>query len=184
MGMTKEERLEEMEEVWTMMGLTLTIFHEIEYHLSQAFLLGINERARRQNKTIKEIMSDRGKMTFGRMIGVMKEEWSLHPIFEMFIDAFVKERNIFIHKLTTLDGYNVLYKRDRKRLKKRLAGFIEVSMLAQKIFESAWFVSMAFGVRLAEKEEGKKIPFDIPPEIAEGIKEFLFFCDWQPAAAQ
>ena len=41
-------------------------------------------------------MSDREKTTFGRMIGVMKEEWSLHPIFEIFIDAFVKERNIFI----------------------------------------------------------------------------------------
>ena len=129
MGMTKEERLEEMEEVWAMMGLTLTIFHEIEYHLSQAFLLGINEKARRQDKKIKELLSDREKMTFGRMIGVMKEEWSLHPIFEMFIDAFVKERNIFIHKLTSLDGYNVLYKRDRNRLKKRLEGFIEVEML-------------------------------------------------------
>jgi len=53
-------------------------------------------------------------------------------------------------------------------------------MIAQNIFESAWFVSTAFAVRLVEKEEGKKIPFDFPPEIDEGIRQFLFFCDWQP----
>ena len=52
-------------------------------------------------------MSDREKTTFGRMIGVMKEEWSLHPIFEIFIDAFVKERNIFQR---TINNYRVFCK--------------------------------------------------------------------------
>ena len=50
--MTKEERIQEMEEVWAMMGLTLTIFHEIEYHLSH---LGLTKKPEDKIKQLRRL---------------------------------------------------------------------------------------------------------------------------------
>ena len=177
--MRKEQQFSEMSDIWGLMGLSLTVLHEIEENFSEAFFLGLNERDRRRGTTFSELRKTREKMTFGRMISIMREEWELHPLFDAFISFFAEERNFFIHKLTATKGYNIRLKRDRERLKKRVVFFLNMTLLAEEIFRTAFWASVEMAKILVEEKDGKKIPLEIPDEIKTDISTFLQLCKYK-----
>jgi hypothetical protein len=149
----------EMKDVFALMGLTLSILHEIEKDFSRAFVFGLTERDKKKGKTFGDLWEDRDHMTFGRMVSIMKEKWELDPVLELFLDTFVKERNIFIHKLTKMDGYGIFGKAKRKKLAKRVDLFFQLTICFSKY----------------HMEEYKKIDvdFQVPEEIMQEVSEFM-----------
>ena len=163
----------EMKDVFGKMGLTLSILHEIEEDFSRAFLFGMTERDKKKGKTFGDLWEDRDHMTFGRMVSIMKEKWELDPVLELFLDTFVKERNIFIHKLTKMDGYGLFGKRKRKKLARRVDFFFRLTLIARKLFASALDATMCFGKYYIEKREKIDIGLQFPEEIIQEVSGFM-----------
>jgi hypothetical protein len=163
----------EMKDVFAIMGLTLSILHEIEEDFSRAFLFGLSERYRKKGKNYDDFWEDRDHMTFGRMVSIMKEKWELDPVLELFLDIFVKERNIFVHKLTKMDGYGLFGKRERKKLAKRVDLFFQLALTAKKIFSSALDATMCFGKYYLGKYKKIDIDLQFPEEIMQEVSGFM-----------
>ncbi len=163
----------EMKDVFALMGLTLSILHEIEEDFSRAFLFGMTERDKKKGKTFGELLEDRDHMTFGRMVSIMKEKWELDPLLELFFDTFVKERNIFIHKLTKMDGYGIFGKAKRKKLAKRVDLFFRLTLMARKLFSSAFDATICFSKYHMEEYKKIDVDFQVPEEIMQEVSEFM-----------
>ena len=169
-------------EIFTLLGLGLTLLHEIEDNFAKSLLFGLNERDRQAGRTFAELQKSREEMTFGRMAAILKEEWRLHPLFEWFLDFFVNERNLFVHKLTRLHGYGLLRRRERQRLKKRLIAFVQIAMGARELFESAMFASahLAMNILRNKSEEAKDL--ELPEEVMARVIDILELCQYKGPA--
>ncbi len=171
--MTHPVQRKEMEEVFALMGVALATLHEIERDFANSVLVGLTNRQRKKHDTVQDLLEARSKMTFGQLVGHMKEQWTLKPEVEFFIDTFLKERNAFIHGLTTLDGYNPRHKRQRARLRKRVETFIEMSLLARRIFRAANYASIDFAQWWLTQHGVEHEPLPRVESIEDDIDSFL-----------
>ena len=163
----------EMEEVFALMGIALATLHEIEKDFVSSFLVGLTERQKKKHVTMQQLLEAREKMTFGQLVNHMKEQWTLKPEVEYFIDSFLQERNTFIHGLTALDGFNPRYKRQRAKLRKRVEHFIEVALLARRIFRAAYYASNDFAQWWLREHQGVNIDLPANEDIKDEIAFFL-----------
>jgi hypothetical protein len=122
---------------------------------------------------MEELLEARNKMTFGQLVSHMKEQWILKPEVGQFIDFFLQERNTFIHGLTALEGYNPRYKQQRVKLKHRVLQFMEMALLARRIFRAANFASNDFASSWLKEHKDVDIKLPHDPNIQEEIDFFL-----------
>lgn len=171
--MGKQAQKQDMQDVCAMMGLALTLLHEIEQELAEAFYVGLTEKQKKKHPTVNDLIAARSKMTFGQLVNLMKEQWQLDHGFDRFLDAFVDERNQFVHSLTTQEGFGILRKRDRNRLRKRLGHFINQAFLAKRLFRAARYTTVDFAQYWLKKHEGVDLNLPKIPEIEREIDVFL-----------
>ena len=112
-------------------------------------------------------------MTFGRMVSIMKEKWELDQVLELFLDTFVEERNIFIHKLTMMDGYGIFGKAKRKKLAKRVDLFFQLTLIAKKLFASASYATIHFSNFYLKEHEKIDIGLQLSEEIMREVSGFM-----------
>jgi hypothetical protein len=168
----RSQRETETTEAWGLMGGALTLMHEIESDLAHAIFVGLTEKQKRKYPTLSALIEARKKMTFGQLVGLMKEQWEITPEFDGFLDMFVEERNHLVHDLTVLPGFSVDKARDRKKLIRRVGLFVQACYLARRIFRGAAFASIDFMAYRARKQ-GFKIDIQTSEEIELRMAEFF-----------
>jgi len=180
MATKRSAHVDDMQEVCAKMGLCLAMLHEIEDKFAKSILFGLNERDKRKGRPFKEVWASRDEMTFGRLVMIMKEKWNLNPELEEFLETFVKERNVFVHRLTSAKGFSLRSKRDRKRLEKRVDRFMELAFVANRLFTSALYTSIDFTQDWLKKTRGIDAGVRFPAEVQERIADFLELVDPKP----
>jgi hypothetical protein len=172
-AMSSEPSRAEVQETFALLGFAIHILHQIEEHFAQATLLGLSEKQQRKHSTINDLWNARERMTFGQMVLHLKEDWILEPAFEKQLDAFVAERNIVIHRLTSLEGYGVESPNELAALKERTAAFIEQEFLMSKFFHGAYLASNEFARQMVKEHDGMDIPLETPDEWKQNRDLFL-----------
>ena len=119
-------------------------------------------------------------MTFGALISTMKEQWQLHPALEQFLDEFLQERNTFVHRLTTLDGFGLVRKRDRERLERRVDRFLDMAFAANQLFSAAQDASLSFAQNWLKEHKGIDVGVEFPEHAEREITSFLALVDLKP----
>jgi hypothetical protein len=156
------------------MGLALRILHDTEKYLADAVILGITDKERARPITLKEYLAQRQRMTFGQLIGKLKEAWQLEPDLENFLDLYVQRRNILVHSLTAQAGFDPDTKRGAKRLQKWLRSFLDMTLVAHRLMRGGWTFSAEFLRRSAMNDHPGKFEDVEPPEyLLEEAKSFL-----------
>lgn len=173
MTATKEIQAE-LQEIFGLMGMGLALLHKIESLFAKAVVFGLNDRDLKSGKTLREILENREEMTFGQMVADWKEEWDLNPLLNWFLNFFVTQRNIFVHKLTEVDGFKPRRKRDRKRLTEWLKGFIQIELGAKEMFQDAMFASMHL-ISSQTDIPHHRSP-QLPEEVMQGVRDLLDLC--------
>jgi len=173
MDITKEQRSAEMEAICAKMGLALSMLHGIEEQFAQAWLFGVNDKTKRKHKDVNELRAKRDQMTFGALIAAMKEKWSLDPTLEEFLDDFLEERNTFVHRLTSIEGFGMARKKDRERLERRVDIFLDMTFEAHRIFSVALNASIEFSRDYIQREKGIEIESPLSEKQHRDIGEFM-----------
>jgi hypothetical protein len=163
----------ETEEAWGMMGCALTLLHEIERDLAQAIFVGLTPKQKKKYPTVNALQEARAKMTFGQLVGIMKEQWHLTGEFDEFINNFVEERNHLVHDLTELPGFGVARKRDRVRLAQRVGRFVQMAFIARRVFRGANFASVDFMRHWVKTQKGVDVPIELSAEAEDRIEDFF-----------
>jgi hypothetical protein len=126
----------------------------------------------------------RDRKTFGQLVSLFKEDWDLHPEFELVLDKFVQERNRVVHRLTKLQGFGVSTQRERQKLNARLSKFLDVAFLMRKIFHGAYLVSNEFARDWLKNHKGIEIPLETPEAWREDIDYFFAVAKYKHGAEQ
>ena len=171
LGITKLPSREALQDSFTRLGMALQILHEMERFFAQATLLGLTDKQRRKHETMNDLWAARDKMTFGQMVLLFKEDYILPLEFEKALDAFVLERNVIVHRITTLEGYRLDSTEDRERLNERISTFIEQALFFRKFFHGAFLASNEFA-RGILKSGGVDIPVVTPDEWQAHVNLF------------
>lgn len=171
--MGKLETSQEQQETFALLGLAVALCQEIESKFAQSILLAMTEKQRKKYTTFGELLVARDKMTFGQLVMLFKEDWDLKPEFEHLLDCFVRERNVVVHRLTILEGHGLRTKRERQRINKRLAKFIDLAFLIHKAFNASYQASQEFQSWWLKEYQGTDLPFKVPNEAEDDIISFL-----------
>ncbi len=155
------------------LGLAVHLLHQIEQYFAEATLLGLTSKQRSKHATFNDMWAAQDRMTFGQLVLLFKEDWSLDPDFEEQLDWFVGERNLIIHRLSALADYNLTTESGRNQANARVANFIEAAYPMLRIFRGAYLVSNDFKRDWLKTHERVDIPLEIPDEWQGDSELFL-----------
>lgn len=171
--MTRATPSQALRESFAGLGLAVHLLHQIEQYFAQATLLGLTSKQRSKHATFSDMWAARDRMTFGQLVLLFKEDWSLDPDFEKQLDWFVGERNIIVHRLSALDGYELTNESGRNQTNARVANFVEAAYPMLRIFRGAYLVSNDFKQDWLKTHKGIDVSLEIPSEWEGDSELFL-----------
>jgi hypothetical protein len=93
--------------LYSVIGIALSICHEIEYFLSKSFIFGITEEQKRKYETINDLWEGWSKKTFGQLIRLIQDGYNIEPILKNGLELFLHMRNKLVHGITNDERYNI-----------------------------------------------------------------------------
>lgn len=171
--MIRQQRVDEMTEILGLMGMGLLVVQEIESDLAFSFVFGMSDRQRRTDRTVADLWVERDRMTFGQLLAALRGWWEPDPVLDEFLDGFLQARNMFIHRITRLEGHDLRYKRGRQRLNRKLQAFLNMAFVARELFKSARRATEILAVGWLEAADSSFTPIEVPPEVEEEAAMFV-----------
>jgi hypothetical protein len=153
------------------MGLCLMLCHEIEFFMSNSYLLGLTEKQKSKHKTINDLLDARNKMTIGALLNIIEEVYEIEPEFKKGFELFLWMRNKFIHGVTQEKKFNFFAAKGERELNKFIDTFFELCLSMRRIFRGCYLASLDFANEWA-KRDGKKPPVKLTAEEIEQIGYF------------
>jgi len=151
-NLSDQEGLEFDLDIWkeprihTILGICVARCQQIEYFISEAFLLGISKQQKVKYRTINELRASWERNTFGNMLKSIEEAYEIQPLVRTSFHLFLKMRNRLIHNLTTCEQYDIETHWGRLELLAFLSFFDVHSQLVRKAFKAAYDASIRFAV--------------------------------------
>lgn len=169
------EKLDLSTYVFSAMGLALSHCHEIEYLLSNSFLiglLGLSDKEKSKYDTINDLNEGISKKTFGQLLRIIQEAFEIEPTIEASLNLFLNMRNKLVHGITKDKRYDIHDEWGQKELISFLDIFLILAKPIKEIALSCYVTSMQFGLEIMKKEG---LPVIKLPE--DSIEKLSMFCE-------
>jgi hypothetical protein len=158
--------------LYSVMGIALSVCHEIEHYLSESFIFGITESQKRKYETINDLWEGWSKKTFGELIRLIQDGYNIEPIVKNGLELFRDMRNKLVHGITINERYNIHDEWGQKELLSFLDVFLTLANSIKQISFACYSASIQFGISLLEDE--KKSTIKLPEDALE---ELSLFCE-------
>lgn len=132
-----------------MLGQCMIIIHRIEDYITDSFIFAIGNKDY-SNYTIRKHWKE--KLTFGKLINLMKYRFELDGDFENALQLFLMQRNKIAHGLTKDERFDIDTLWGKKELAGFLALFIRNAFAIEPIIQSAYIASIGLRYSLIEKD--------------------------------
>lgn len=144
------------EAIERMLGKAITTIHRIENYITESFIFGIGVERFSKYSIWKMTKFWKDKLTFGRLINLMEENFVINEDIRNSLQLFLTQRNKIAHGLTTDERYNIETLWGKKEIVGYLAIFFKNASLLEPLIESAYIFTMGFSFYIM-KTSGYKI---------------------------
>lgn len=175
-GYSEEDKWDTSQvQLLTMLGMSLARCQQVEYYLSNSFLLGLSKQQKKRYKTINDIRDGWEKKTFGNMLKCIEEAYDIEPTIHKGFKLFLKMRNQLVHGITTSERYDISTDWGCQELVAFLMLFDHISRVVRDAFRSSFYASIHFGIEYWMKDENNVDAFLKEDQIAEAAMFAYFF---------
>ena len=161
------------ETIYTLLGLCIARCQEIEHYISQSFIFIVNCKEKPKYKTINDMVAGWKKKTFGQLIKLIEESYTLEDQFKEALTLFLSWRNRLVHGLTVQPEYDISSIWGQDETMAFLTRFEFISRAVKIAFRSAYWASIEFANIKLINEQQKTIRLD--KKQKEELSMFPYF---------
>jgi hypothetical protein len=138
----------------TGLGMCVIRCQQIEYYISNSFLLGISKKQKAKYKTINDLREGWRKKTLGNMLQSIEEAWEIEPIVKAGLQLFLEMRNRLVHGLTTDGQFDIRTDWGQRELLAFLYLFDVHSRIVKRAFRASYYAGFHFAIQKWGLPEG------------------------------
>lgn len=138
-----------------MLGRAITTIHRIENYIMESYIFGLGVKKYEHYSIDEMVKFWKEKLTFGRLINLMEENFIINDDIKKSIQLFLTQRNKIAHGLTMDERFNIDTFWGKKETVGYLALFLKNASLLENAIESAYIFTVGLSFYIM-KSSGDK----------------------------